>query len=264
MGGLDRPPWSSVWESGGLRRKTPPHWGTIQLEARFSAWTLKKEGLSAFVNAAEWPLNPSIGSGPTINFILYVATLVIGMGKRRVKEENPAPLGDYPTRSTVLLNNNRGGMDIEERRSERLRQCCRVATESEHRKWANDQFVSTVKLLIGENACRSGETYSFTAASMSHEEGSDPGVNPEYDETEAAWTLKKEGLSAFVNAAEWPLNPSIGSCTCVSTVKLLIGENACRSGETYSFTAASMSHEEGPFHCLPPDLNLPRGTSRLQ
>ncbi|KAG0159012.1 Phosphatidylinositol-glycan biosynthesis class S protein [Penicillium digitatum] len=37
-----------------------------------AAWTLKTEGLSAFVNAAEWPLNPSIGNGPTINFILYV------------------------------------------------------------------------------------------------------------------------------------------------------------------------------------------------
>ncbi|KAJ5130244.1 Phosphatidylinositol-glycan biosynthesis class S protein [Penicillium bovifimosum] len=37
-----------------------------------AVWTLKKEGLSAFVNAAEWPLNPSIGTGPTINFILYV------------------------------------------------------------------------------------------------------------------------------------------------------------------------------------------------
>ena len=37
-----------------------------------SAWTLKKEDLSAFINAAEWPLNPSIGSGPTLNFILYV------------------------------------------------------------------------------------------------------------------------------------------------------------------------------------------------
>ena len=37
-----------------------------------SAWTLKKEDLSAFVNAAEWPLSPSIGSGPTINFLLYV------------------------------------------------------------------------------------------------------------------------------------------------------------------------------------------------
>lgn len=37
-----------------------------------SAWTLKTEDLSAFVNAAEWPLNPSIGKGPTINFLLYV------------------------------------------------------------------------------------------------------------------------------------------------------------------------------------------------
>jgi phosphatidylinositol glycan class S len=37
-----------------------------------AAWTLKKEDLSAFINAAEWPLNPSIGSGPTLNFILYV------------------------------------------------------------------------------------------------------------------------------------------------------------------------------------------------
>ncbi|PIG84292.1 GPI transamidase component PIG-S [Aspergillus arachidicola] len=37
-----------------------------------AAWMLKKEDLSAFINAAEWPLSPSIGSGPTINFILYV------------------------------------------------------------------------------------------------------------------------------------------------------------------------------------------------
>lgn len=36
------------------------------------SWTLRKEDLSAFINAAEWPLSPSIGGGPTINFILYV------------------------------------------------------------------------------------------------------------------------------------------------------------------------------------------------
>ncbi|KUL87939.1 hypothetical protein ZTR_03841 [Talaromyces verruculosus] len=35
-------------------------------------WTLKEEDLSSFINAAEWPLSPSIGSGPTINFVLYV------------------------------------------------------------------------------------------------------------------------------------------------------------------------------------------------
>lgn len=34
---------------------------------------LRREDLSAFINAAEWPLSPSIGShGPTINFALYV------------------------------------------------------------------------------------------------------------------------------------------------------------------------------------------------
>lgn len=37
-----------------------------------AVWTLNEENLSAFINAAEWPLSPSIGSGPTINFILYV------------------------------------------------------------------------------------------------------------------------------------------------------------------------------------------------
>ncbi|KAF1941539.1 hypothetical protein EJ02DRAFT_347519 [Clathrospora elynae] len=36
------------------------------------AWTLRKEDLSGFVNAAEWPLSPSIGKGPTVNFIVYV------------------------------------------------------------------------------------------------------------------------------------------------------------------------------------------------
>lgn len=43
-----------------------------EFDESHSAWTLKKEDLSAFVNAAEWPLSPSVGSGPTINFLLYV------------------------------------------------------------------------------------------------------------------------------------------------------------------------------------------------
>jgi len=38
------------------------------------AWTLRPEDLGGFINAAEWPLSPSIGAGPTINFILYVAS----------------------------------------------------------------------------------------------------------------------------------------------------------------------------------------------
>ncbi|KAI9893680.1 MAG: GPI transamidase component [Vezdaea aestivalis] len=36
------------------------------------AWTLWKDDLSGFINSAEWPLSPSIGHAPTVNFILYV------------------------------------------------------------------------------------------------------------------------------------------------------------------------------------------------
>jgi len=43
---------------------------------------LKREDLSAFINAAEWPLSPSIGGAPTINFIIYVGDMEIeGGGK---------------------------------------------------------------------------------------------------------------------------------------------------------------------------------------
>ena len=35
-------------------------------------WLLRQSDLPGFINAAEWPLSPSIGQGPTINFILYV------------------------------------------------------------------------------------------------------------------------------------------------------------------------------------------------
>ncbi|KAB8336850.1 hypothetical protein FH972_021158 [Carpinus fangiana] len=37
-----------------------------------SAWFLDQAELGAFINAAEWPLSPSIGEGNTINFLLYV------------------------------------------------------------------------------------------------------------------------------------------------------------------------------------------------
>jgi len=56
----------------------------VQLHASFSPsiagptcddqtkqWKLQKSDLSGFINAAEWPLNPSIGTGPTVNFVLY-------------------------------------------------------------------------------------------------------------------------------------------------------------------------------------------------
>lgn len=43
-----------------------------EYDAERAAWTLNKEDLSGFINAAEWPLSPSIGVGPTVNFVLYV------------------------------------------------------------------------------------------------------------------------------------------------------------------------------------------------
>ena len=41
-------------------------------DADYQGWALKNEDLSSFINAAEWPLGPSIGAGPTLNFIVYV------------------------------------------------------------------------------------------------------------------------------------------------------------------------------------------------
>ncbi|KAL8994008.1 MAG: hypothetical protein Q9169_005907, partial [Polycauliona sp. 2 TL-2023] len=43
-----------------------------QFDADRSVWTLREQDLSSFINAAEWPLSPSIGAGPTLNFIIYV------------------------------------------------------------------------------------------------------------------------------------------------------------------------------------------------
>ncbi|KAL8717260.1 MAG: hypothetical protein Q9225_005480 [Loekoesia sp. 1 TL-2023] len=43
-----------------------------QYDTDYGVWTLREEDLSGFINAAEWPLSPSIGAGPTLNFVLYV------------------------------------------------------------------------------------------------------------------------------------------------------------------------------------------------
>jgi GPI-anchor transamidase subunit S len=40
--------------------------------------TLNKEDLSSFINAAEWPLSPSIGGAPTVNFVIFVGNQTIG------------------------------------------------------------------------------------------------------------------------------------------------------------------------------------------
>lgn len=41
---------------------------------------LTKADLASFINAAEWPLSPSIGGAPTVNFIVYTGTQNISLG----------------------------------------------------------------------------------------------------------------------------------------------------------------------------------------
>ncbi|AEO67836.1 uncharacterized protein THITE_2116949 [Thermothielavioides terrestris NRRL 8126] len=40
---------------------------------------LNKEDLSSFINAAEWPLSPSIGGAPTINFVVFAGNQTIAV-----------------------------------------------------------------------------------------------------------------------------------------------------------------------------------------
>jgi phosphatidylinositol glycan class S len=51
----------------------------VQLNAppAIDGQSLKPEDLGGFINSAEWPLSPSIGGAPTINFILYVGDIAI-------------------------------------------------------------------------------------------------------------------------------------------------------------------------------------------
>ncbi|KAK0716683.1 phosphatidylinositol-glycan biosynthesis class S protein [Apiosordaria backusii] len=53
---------------------------------------LNKEDLSSFINAAEWPLSPSIGGAPTINFIVFIGNQTIA---------NPSQ--DSPTSQSWLI-----------------------------------------------------------------------------------------------------------------------------------------------------------------
>lgn len=45
---------------------------SVQPHQTETGWRLRRDDLTSFVNTAEWPLSPSIGNGPTINFIAYV------------------------------------------------------------------------------------------------------------------------------------------------------------------------------------------------
>ena len=55
-----------------LYAKLAPSTPAPEYDEESGVWTLRNEDLSSFINAAEWPLSPSIGAGPTLNFVLYV------------------------------------------------------------------------------------------------------------------------------------------------------------------------------------------------
>ncbi|KAJ2896466.1 GPI transamidase component PIG-S [Zalerion maritima] len=44
--------------------------------------SLEKEDLASFINAAEWPLSPSIAGAPTINFVVYIGNQTIGTSSK--------------------------------------------------------------------------------------------------------------------------------------------------------------------------------------
>jgi len=57
-----------------------------------NAWIIPREELGGFINAAEWPLNPGIGAGPTLNFVLYVAA----------PDQSPLRIEDSTTNSWII------------------------------------------------------------------------------------------------------------------------------------------------------------------
>ncbi|KAK4201689.1 phosphatidylinositol-glycan biosynthesis class S protein [Triangularia verruculosa] len=85
-------PLPSSWDIEGaieeymkpvLEVLSPIHNFTIDTQVQLYAspgvqnQVLNKEDLSSFINAAEWPLSPSIGGAPTINFIVFVGNQTI-------------------------------------------------------------------------------------------------------------------------------------------------------------------------------------------
>lgn len=71
-----------------------------EYDQKGGVWTLREEDLSGFINAAEWPLSPSIGAGPTLNFVIYVPQL------------SHAPLVVHESHATSWLLPQWGGVTI--------------------------------------------------------------------------------------------------------------------------------------------------------
>ncbi|KAF4120411.1 GPI-anchor transamidase subunit S [Geosmithia morbida] len=64
---------------------------------------LKKEHLASFINAAEWPLSPSIGGAPTVNFVIFVGNQTIGLDSGDGTEVRTSQSWMIPQWGTVYL-----------------------------------------------------------------------------------------------------------------------------------------------------------------
>ncbi|KAF5667830.1 GPI transamidase [Fusarium heterosporum] len=60
---------------------------------------LSKEDLASFINAAEWPLSPSIAGAPTVNFVIYIGDQQIGLNS----ETETAQSWMFPQWGSVYL-----------------------------------------------------------------------------------------------------------------------------------------------------------------
>ncbi|CAK7220794.1 GPI transamidase component [Sporothrix eucalyptigena] len=58
---------------------------------------LSKQDLSSFINAAEWPLSPSIGGAPTINFIVFAGNQTINTAPLVEGQQQQEPKGGDAT-----------------------------------------------------------------------------------------------------------------------------------------------------------------------
>ena len=61
---------------------------------------LSKEHLSSFINAAEWPLSPSIGGAPTVNFIVFIGNQTISLSSQDAEDGADSTL---PTSQSWLI-----------------------------------------------------------------------------------------------------------------------------------------------------------------
>ncbi|KAG8168004.1 hypothetical protein KVR01_003693 [Diaporthe batatas] len=63
---------------------------------------LSKDDLSSFINAAEWPLSPSIGGAPTVNFIVFAGNQTIGLPPPHKDTHAPGTDASETSRSWLI------------------------------------------------------------------------------------------------------------------------------------------------------------------